>query len=103
MTSNKSSAQAISTLEKLFEQRFEKKPEKIDLLPASGSDRRYYRLSAGDVSAIGTHNSNVAENNTYFYFTELFHKHGIHVPDVYNISKDRRYYLQQDVGTVSLF
>jgi aminoglycoside/choline kinase family phosphotransferase len=103
MSVNKSSAQAISTLEKLFEQRFGKKPEKIDLLPVSGSDRRYYRITAGTTTAIGTHNSNVAENNTYFYFTELFHKHGINVPEVYNISKDRKYYLQQDLGTVSLF
>src|SRR4051812_18813125 len=103
MTSTKSSIQALNTLEKLFEERYGKKPEHIDVLPVSGSDRRYYRLSNGSDSAIGTHNTNVAENNTYFYFTDLFRKHGINVPEVYSTSKDRRFYLQQDLGTNSLF
>lgn len=103
MTPVKSSAQIISNLEKLFEEQFGKPPVKVDLLPISGSDRRYFRLSADDISAIGTYNINIPENNTYFYFTELFRKHEINVPEVYKISKDRRSYLQQDLGTVSLF
>jgi aminoglycoside/choline kinase family phosphotransferase len=103
MTTTKSSIQALNTLEKLFEERFGKKAEHIDVLPVSGSDRRYYRLTNGKDSAIGTHNTNVAENNTYFYFTDLFRKHGINVPEVYNLSKDRRFYLQQDLGSNSLF
>lgn len=103
MTTNKSSIQITATLEKLFEERFGKKPEQVDVLPVSGSDRRYFRLGSGKETAIGTYNTNVAENNSYFYFTELFHKHGINVPDVYNVSKDRKCYLQQDLGNTSLF
>ena len=78
-------------------------PDSVTALPLSGSDRRYYRLAIGKQTAIATFNANVAENNTYFYFTELFRKHGIPVPEVYRISKDRRAYLQQDVGHQSLF
>jgi aminoglycoside/choline kinase family phosphotransferase len=103
MTHPRSSAQMISSLEKLFEEHFGKPPEKVDLLPVSGSDRRYFRLTAGKTTAIGTYNSNIAENNTYFYFTELFRKHEINVPEVYKTSKDRKAYLQQDVGGYSLF
>lgn len=103
MTVNKSSAHTISTLEKLFEEQFGTPPAKVDVLPVSGSDRRYYRLSSERKSAIGTYNANTAENNTYFYFTELFRKHEVNVPEVYKISKDKRYYLQQDLGGVSLF
>ena len=103
MTYTRSSAEVISTLEKLFEEHFKVKPDKIDLLPVSGSDRRYYRLSNKKKTAIGTHNINVAENNSYFYFTELFRKHEINVPEVYGISKDRRSYLQQDLGNTTLF
>jgi aminoglycoside/choline kinase family phosphotransferase len=103
MTATKSSAQAISTLEKLFEEHFGVQPEKTEILPASGSDRRYYRLIAGKQTAIGTHNTNVAENNTYFYFTKLFKKHEINIPEVYKTSKDRKFYLQQDLGDMSLF
>src|SRR5579864_228256 len=103
MTPSKIPEQVTTVLEKLFEAHFNKKPLKRELLPVSGSDRRYYRISAGTVSAIGTYNANVSENNTFFYFTELFRKHGIHVPEVYSVSKDRKAYLQQDLGTTTLF
>jgi len=103
MIANKSSAQTISTLEKLFEDHFGNPPETIELLPVSGSDRRYYRLKDGKQSVIGTFNSNTAENNTFFYFTQLFKKHEINTPEIYKISKDKKFYLQQDLGTTSLF
>ncbi len=100
---NKTNVQITLILEKLFEEHFEKKAEVVEALPVSGSDRRYYRISNGKTSCIGTYNTNVAENNTYFYFTELFRKHQINVPEIYTISKDRRSYLQQDLGKISLF
>jgi len=103
MTPNKTNVQITAILEKLFEEHFEKKAESIEALAVSGSDRRYYRISNGKTTAIGTYNANVAENNTYFYFTELFRKHQINVPEVYKINKDRRAYLQQDIGRTSLF
>lgn len=103
ITTGKSIVQITAIIEKLFEEHFEKKPDSIEALPVSGSDRRYYRIVSGKTAAIGTYNTNVAENNTYFYFTELFRRHQINVPEVYKISKDRRAYLQQDLGRTSLF
>lgn len=103
MTVAKVPEQATTILEKLFEDHFNKKPSKTELLPVSGSDRRYYRLSDGDDSAIGTYNANVSENNTFFYFTDLFRKHDIRVPEVYGLSRDRKAYLQQDLGDTTLF
>lgn len=103
MTINKATPQTIHRLEDLFEEHFGSRPEETAILPVSGSDRRYYRLKSGTHSVIGTFNANVAESNSYFYFTELFKKHEINVPEVYHISKDRKYYLQQDLGSLSLF
>ncbi len=103
MINNKTAVQITAVLEKLFEEHFEQKAETVEALAISGSDRRYYRLSAGKTVAIGTYNTNVAENNTYFYFTELFRKHQVNVPEVFKMSKDRRAYLQQDLGRTSLF
>jgi len=103
MTPLKTIVQASSVVEKLFEEHFGTAPEQITHLPVSGSDRRYFRLKAGKNSVIGTYNTNIAENNTFFYFTELFRKHEINVPEVYKTSKDRRAYLQQDLGSRSLF
>lgn len=103
ITPGKSVVQITAILEKLFEEHFETKPESVEALAVSGSDRRYYRMKSGKISAIGTYNTNVAENNTYFYFTELFRKHQVNVPEVLRSSKDRRAYLQQDLGGTSLF
>ncbi len=103
ISTNKSIVQITGIIEKLFEEHFEKKPELVESLAVSGSDRRYYRITSGKTTAIATYNTNVAENNTYFYFTELFRRHQINVPELYKISKDRRAYLQQDLGKTSLF
>lgn len=103
MSTKFSSEQVIERLEKLYEEHFGKKPGSIELLPLSGSDRRYYRMKEGNHTVIGTYNSHVAENNSYFYFTELLRKHDINVPEVYIISKDHQYYLQQDLGNTSLY
>ena len=95
--------QIATIVEKLFEEHFGKKPELTEPLAVSGSDRRYYRISGGGAVAICTYNSNIAENNSFFYITELFRKHNINVPEIYKISKDRKSYLQQDLGKTSLF
>jgi aminoglycoside/choline kinase family phosphotransferase len=99
----KPAAQTLGILENLFAGHFGRNPETVVTLGVSGSDRRYYRLTGGGDSVIGTYNANVAENNAFFYATELFRRHGISVPEVYTINKDRRAYLQQDLGNVSLF
>ncbi|MBS1615217.1 MAG: phosphotransferase [Bacteroidetes bacterium] len=102
MTKTNPSPEEIAGL--LFTEHFGNSPLSISSLPVSGSDRRYYRLTGPKgKSAIATINTNIAENNTYFYFTELLRKHGINVPEMYRVAKDRRAYLQQDVGQQSLF
>lgn len=92
-----------SQLKQLFQEHFKTEATDISRLPVSGSNRCYYRLSGGGHSAIGVSNNHTAENNSYFYFTELFRKHQIRVPEVYAIGKDRQCYLQQDLGSESLF
>lgn len=94
---------ATDVLAQLFEEHFGSKPDAIQLLPVSGSDRRYYRLTDKKHTAIGTYNANVPENNSYYYFTGLFRKHDIRVPEVYKMSNDRKSYLQQDLGSTTLF
>lgn len=101
--STKHAGEQGAALEQLFQNHFGLEPEAIELLPVSGSDRRYYRLRGGKHQAIGTYNNNVAENNIYFYFTELFRKHEVNVPEVYAVSKDHKCYLQQDLGNTTLF
>jgi aminoglycoside/choline kinase family phosphotransferase len=74
----------------------------IDLLPQSGSERRYFRLHGKDNSVIGTYGANSKENKSFIYFSEQFAKKNLSVPKILAISDDGFYYLQEDFGDVSL-
>ncbi len=93
----------LETLITLFKEHFGEEPQTHTRIAQSGSDRRYFRLTAGAKTAIGTLSDNTAENNAFFYFTDLLRKHGSHVPEVYARSRDRKAYLQEDLGGESLF
>ncbi len=103
MSSSTDTAQNIDILADLFEEHFGTKPDSVVPLPISGSDRRYYRLQNSEHTAVGTYNANVSENNSFFYFAELLRKHEVNVPEVYIVGKERKFYLQQDLGDTSLF
>lgn len=90
-------------LESLFKDHFSEEVQSSTRIAQSGSDRRYYRLKAGKQTAIGTLSDNSNENNSFFYFTDLLRKHQIRVPEVFARSRDRKAYLQEDLGGESLF
>src|SRR5258706_5659287 len=77
-------------------------PLSVDVLPISGSERRYFRLHEKERSIIGTYGANIQENESFIYFSEHFHKKNLVVPEIYAVSNDRMYYLQQDFGPTSL-
>jgi len=78
-------------------------PVQVDVLPQSGSDRRYFRLhSKSCPSVIATLGINVPENEAFIYFSDHFKNKGLHVPEVLAVSEDRTIYLQNDLGDVSL-
>ncbi|PZR27417.1 MAG: hypothetical protein DI535_10395 [Citrobacter freundii] len=77
-------------------------PDSIDVLPQSGSERRYFRLYGGGASVIGTYGANIPENDTFIYFSRQFKPKGLAVPEILAISEDGAYYLQEDFGDVSL-
>lgn len=91
--------QAVS---QLYKQWSGAEPSSIDLLPESGSERRYFRLHGTNGTVIGTYGENVRENETFRYFTEHFHQRGLPVPQFLVISDDKRCYLQSDLGDNSL-
>jgi len=74
----------------------------IEKLPKSGGDRIYFRITTGNNSYIATYNENVKESETFLYFTNHFSKINAPVPQIYFTSEDRRMYIQQDFGPVSL-
>jgi aminoglycoside/choline kinase family phosphotransferase len=77
-------------------------PVSLDVLPQSGSERRYFRLYGANDSVIGTYGANIKENETFIYFSEQFRQKNLAVPEILAVSDDQKFYLQEDFGNVSL-
>ena len=79
------------------------RPESIEELPSSGSNRRYFRVKSGETSLIGAAGTSVDENIAFIEIDKDFKRKGLNVPEVYAVSEDKRFYLQQDLGDLTLF
>lgn len=90
-------------LQELFVKHFNESPLTITALPASGSDRKYFRLKGASRTAIGVYNPDRNENGTFIYFTQLFSKGKLPVPELYETSSNKETYLIQDLGEETLF
>lgn len=85
-------------LAELFYKCFDRKVERITELLPSGSYRRYFRLEADSVSAIGVLNEDKKENKAFVEFTRHFHSKGLNVPEIFAEDLDNNIYLQTDLG-----
>lgn len=74
----------------------------IDVLPASGSDRRYFRIHSSKGSYMATYNSNKKENDTFLKFTAHFASKQIHVPHIVAVDETHDIYIQEDLGHETL-
>jgi aminoglycoside/choline kinase family phosphotransferase len=90
-------------LEKIFKDYTGLQPEAIHPLPQGGSDRKYFRIEAKDISFIGAHNPDVEENRAFFYLTNHFFSLGFPVAQLLSISCDESTYLVSDLGDLTLF
>jgi aminoglycoside/choline kinase family phosphotransferase len=78
-------------------------PETITSLPLSGSDRKYYRVINGNISAIGVYNSDKKENNAFIEFTQFFRQNGLNVPELLGVNQETDTWLLSDLGDTTLF
>ena len=92
-----------SELSKLFLQHTGVMPADVDQLSASGSNRRYFRLTAPGHSLIGVQGTSADENKAFLYMASHFRLQGLNVPEVYAQSADSMTYIQQDLGDMLLF
>ena len=90
-------------LQQLFLDYFKEPCVSILQLPQAGSDRLYYRLTSEHHSAIGTYGKDTKENETFIHHTNHFIHATISVPKFYCSSENKVYYLQQDLGDLSLY
>lgn len=93
----------MNHVEQLFERYTGEKPLSVDELPSSGSNRRYFRLHGSARTLIGAKGTCVDENKAFWTIAEHFRAKGLKVPKVLAHSEDFIYYLQEDLGDVTLF
>ncbi|MFI5132826.1 MAG: phosphotransferase [Chitinophagales bacterium] len=93
---------ALDSIKELYKSWKGEEAVSIDVLPQSGSERRYFRLHEKKDSIIGTYGANIKENETFIYFSKHFKEKKLAVPEIFTVSDDEAYYLQEDFGDISL-
>ncbi len=90
-------------LKKLFREVYGSAPDSIVHLTGSGSNRGYFRLQKYYISVIGVSGEIREENHAFVEIDKHLYEQGLPVPKVYNVSEDEMFYLQEDLGDLSLF
>lgn len=92
----------VKTLHNLYKKFAGTAPEKIDELPSSGSNRRYYRIH-GNPTVIGVIGTCKEENRAFIYLARHFEQQDLNVPRILAVSDNEMCYLQYDLGDEILF
>ena len=90
-------------LKKLFEQWSGESVGEMLELSANGSNRKYWRIVGATHHCIGAYNTDVTENEAFFYYSHALKERGISVPELYAVGDDKMHYLQQDLGDTTLY
>jgi aminoglycoside/choline kinase family phosphotransferase len=88
----------------LYKRHYGEEPASVENISNGGSNRQYYRLTAHDgssvVGAIGTSRE---ENHAFIYLSNHFSTQKLPVPRIIAASDDEMCYIQDDLGSRSLF
>lgn len=77
---------------------------KLETLTQAGSNRQYFRFEHDGTSYILTYNpTNIPENEAFIGFTEHFSGLGLAVPSIVFVDGSKSFYVQTDLGDISLF
>ena len=88
----------------LYIDKFGERPDSIEKLPGAGSNRQYYRMYAADGSSvIGVIGTSRDENHAFLTIGQHFEKRRLPVPHIICTTDDELRYLQEDLGSRSLF
>ncbi len=88
----------------LFREVTGKEPVTVTPIRGGGSNRRYCRISAeGGLSLIGVEGTSIPEDRAFCGLSSHFRAKGLNVPEVLAHTPDYSAYLQEDLGSDSLF
>lgn len=77
--------------------------DRFENIKADASEKKIYRLFAGNKSVVGVFNENEKENLAFIGFTKTFMELGLKVPEIFGVSADNLFYIQEDLGNETLF
>lgn len=92
----------LYSFQELFFRKFNKNIEKITPVSPGASARKIFRLESGDSKAIGIFNEGTNENIAFIEFAKTFRENGINAPEIYCVSDDKRFYIEQNLGSTTL-
>jgi len=76
----------------------------LETLKQAGSNRQYFRFTHKNDSFVLTYNpGNIPENNAFLEFTKHFSSKDLHVPSIVFADPQKEFYVQSDLGDLSLF
>ena len=95
----------MEVLKTLFECHFRGPATRVEPLQGElgGSGRRIVRLSNESATAIGILYGVREENAAFLEFSRHFRRHGLPVPEIFGQELDHGAYLEEDLGSVTLF
>ena len=76
---------------------------RISPLPSSGGNRQYFRITWSGGSCIAAIGTSQEENAAFLYMARHFGRLGLPVPGILAVSDDGMTYLQEDLGSTTLF
>ncbi|MBO6184038.1 MAG: phosphotransferase [Chryseobacterium sp.] len=83
---------------RFFENHFGEKSTEFITLAQSGSARVNFLAQNQNGKYIITYNENIAENESFLYFSELFSELNLNTPKIFSVSEDRKLYIQEFLG-----
>src|SRR6056297_2773148 len=75
---------------------------KIEEIPHAVSSRKYFRIFGPGKTLIGTYSPDKRETAAFLSFSSVFRSLDIMVPEVYEVSDEGVFYLQEDLGDTRL-
>ncbi len=83
---------------RFFENHFGEKSTQFVTLAQSGSARVNFLAQNQIGKYIITYNENIAENESFLYFSELFSELNLNTPKIFSVLDDRKMYIQEFLG-----
>lgn len=93
----------MEILKELFKKWAGTAPTHTESLKSAGSDRKYIRMGAEGISAIGVIGTSYEENRAFISICRHLYSKGLPVPQLYAVSDDCMHYLQEDLGDKQLY